>query len=103
MLFVGCHPYLGDGDPLAWAQYLQELEALDLTTIVPGHGQVGQRADLVLMRQYIVELTRLADKLVKAGSTADQVAAQPVPDPFKDWQFSSFFTANMRYLFGVLT
>jgi len=103
LLFVGCHPYLGDGDPLAWAQYLQELEALDLQTIIPGHGQVGQRADLALMRQYIVELTRLADKLVKAGATADQVAAQPVLDAYKDWQFSSFFAANMGYLFGILT
>jgi cyclase len=103
LLFVGCHPYLGDGDPLAWVQYLQELEALDLQTIVPGHGPVGQPLDLALVRQYIVELTRLAEKLVKAGATAEEVAAQPVPEAYNDWQFSSFFAANMRYLFGILT
>jgi cyclase len=103
LLFVDCHPFLGDGDPVAWMQYLQELESLDFRTIVPGHGPVGQPLHLALIRKYIIDLTRLAEKVVKAGGTADQAAATPVPEAYKDWQFSPFFAANMRYLFGILT
>jgi cyclase len=103
LLFVGCHPFLGDGDPLAWVQYLQELEAFNFRIIVPGHGSVCQSAHLGLTRQYIIDLTRLAEKVVKAGGTADQAALIPVPEAYQNWLFSPFFAANMRFLFGLLT
>ncbi len=99
LLFVGCHPYLADGDPLGLLSALKEIEKLDATRFVPGHGSVGTRDDLVLMIEYIEHCLHLAQELRQAGRTSEeQVAALEVPEPYRDWRFSKFFRMNMNFL-----
>jgi len=56
LLFVGCHPYLSDGDPEALLRILNLVSLLRPRALVPGHGPVGTLEDLEWMRQYIVEM-----------------------------------------------
>ena len=56
--------------------------ANDKTQIVPGHGPLSHRADLVAYRAFLIEARSRVAKLIKAGkSEQDAVAAHP----FADW------------------
>jgi len=98
LLFIGCHPYLADGDPQEWLRSLARIESLDLETFVPGHGPVGTADDLALMRQYITELEALAAEVVEAEGSADKAAERAIPSRFEMWCFARFFPTNMRFL-----
>lgn len=99
LLFVGCHPYLADGDALKFLKALKEIEKLDATCFVPGHGAVGTRDDLALMIAYIERCLQLAQEMRRAGETSkENIAALKIPEPFQDWRFSNFFQMNMQFL-----
>lgn len=99
LLFVGCHPYLADGDPLQLLKALKEIQQLDASRFVPGHGQVGTRNDLALIIEYVERCLQLARELREAGETSkEQIAALEVPESFQDWRFSKFFQMNIQFL-----
>lgn len=98
LLFVRCHPYLGDGNPEALLHALEVVSGLAPKLLVPGHGPVGTADSLVQMQHYISTLDRLARKLVEEGQPEESIAAISIPKPFDDWLIASFFSANMRFL-----
>jgi cyclase len=103
LLFSGYHPYLPDGDPWEWTRSLHEIAGLDAQVAVPGHGPVGGASDLALVERYILELEKLAADVVDRSGSADDAAACPIPEPFDNWRFKSFFAYNMRFLHGRLS
>ena len=99
LLFVGCHPYLGGGDPDEMTRILETVSGFNPKTLVPGHGPVGTPDDLRLLSQYIGVLDKLARKMVKDGETEAKVTAIAVPEPFGKWEYRSFFTDSMRFFY----
>ncbi len=96
LLFVGCHPHLGDGDPLKLSGTLEELSRTGATAFIPGHGPVGTLDDVELMASYIEHCHRTAAKLVEEGSTgAERLAAVEIPERYRQWQQPMFFQANL--------
>jgi cyclase len=99
LLFVGCHPYLADGDPLLLLDALGELSQLEATRFVPGHGPVGSREDLSSMRAYVETCLETAQRLVKEGNAYGERIAEPkIPEAYRHWQMAQFFHANIRFL-----
>ena len=98
VLFVDFHPFLADGDARALLAYLDAVDQLHIPVLVPGHGPVGTPDDLHRMKDYVQTVLHLAESLVKAGKSADDAAAQPIPAAFKDWHFAQFFAHNMRFV-----
>jgi glyoxylase-like metal-dependent hydrolase (beta-lactamase superfamily II) len=54
----------------------------DKTEIVPGHGPLAHKADLVAYRKFLIEARNRVAKLIKAGKTEQEVVAAHV---FADW------------------
>lgn len=54
------HPMLSDGDPDNWVKVLDDMGQMDITTIVPGHGPVGNRLVLQQIQEYIEEPTNIS-------------------------------------------
>ncbi|MBN2469198.1 MAG: MBL fold metallo-hydrolase, partial [Anaerolineae bacterium] len=103
LLFVACHPFLADGNPLTWLATLKQLQSLDVDVFVPGHGPVGTRADLAAMIDYLETCIARSQTLVQAGRTADEAAADAIPAQFADWLFPQFFASNMRFLHSFVS
>lgn len=99
LLFVGHHPYLPDGDPMGWLHALERAATLPAQVFVPGHGQVGTRADLDRMRDYILSCQELARGMVERGEQEEAAVALPVPVPFQRWRYAMFFKSNVRFLY----
>lgn len=104
LLFVQGHPYLGDGDPETLLSILDRVNNLTANVFVPGHGPVGERADLNKMQLYVRRLMQQVREVVVRGGTVEEAVRQPVPQPFTDWRFAQpFYEGNLRFLYGLLT
>jgi len=99
LLFVECHPYLGDCDPEAYLSILDRLKGLAAEVYVPGHGPVGGREDLDKMKLYVRTLMQQAQEAVARGMTAEAFAKHTVPEPFASWTMAKpFYDANLRFM-----
>src|SRR5262245_36039930 len=61
-------PFLNDGYPEDWIATLTTLEKLDFTQIVPGHGEVAQKSQLVFFRGYLSDLVGAVKKASNDGA-----------------------------------
>jgi len=43
LVFNNCHPYLGHGYPDEWKNWLNNILTLEVNTVVPGHGKLGDK------------------------------------------------------------
>jgi len=59
--------YAGGGSAKEWPATVDKLMKLDFDTVVPGHGDVAKKADLVKYRADVQRLWDLASQMVKAG------------------------------------
>ena len=91
LLFVGCHPYLADGNPDNLISILKQVGQLDANLLVPGHGPVSTQKDLALMIDYVQVVADLAKQ------HADIEIITP-PPPFDTWELDTFFQSNLDFL-----
>jgi len=62
------------------------LLANDSTKIIPGHGALGSKADLVKFRDMLVTVRDRVGKLKSSGKSAQEaVAAKPLADLEQTW------------------
>lgn len=53
LLFVGSHPYMGDANIPTWISALQTLQKLDITHIIPGHGEICDKKEFTTHITYL--------------------------------------------------
>jgi glyoxylase-like metal-dependent hydrolase (beta-lactamase superfamily II) len=78
LLEAGATPYFGDGYPLDWPETVSRLAELAHGPVVPGHGEVGDRAFAEAQLAGFREIARLGRE-VEAGrlTLEDAIAASP--------------------------
>ena len=78
LLEAGATPYFGDGYPLDWPETVSRLADLVRGPVVPGHGQVGDRAFVEGQLAAFLEIARLGREVNAGRSTLDEaIAASP--------------------------
>ncbi|MBF8274537.1 MAG: beta-lactamase domain protein [Magnetococcales bacterium] len=75
ILFTDFHPYLVDGDFEGWAKTLDNMLAMDVERIVPGHGPLSTKKDLQEMKEYLALFDTKAKELTTASQDAEAIAA----------------------------
>ena len=66
-------PFVNDGYPEEWVQTLDALDKLDFTHIVPGHGNVLAKDQLVFFRGYLGDLIAAVKKSAADGASVDEI------------------------------
>jgi cyclase len=97
--FFHTHPYLGSSTPEKWIATLDELAASEITTFVPGHGPLGTREDLLILKEYILALQALVADVVARGGSETEILAQPVPKFSENWAGFGQFERSLRFLY----
>lgn len=76
ILFTDYHPYLAEGDLSGWIKTLEQIEAMDVETIIPGHGPLSAKGDIVAMKSYLAVFDAKARELAAASTDLDVIAAE---------------------------
>lgn len=103
LLFVNCHPWLGDGFSVDWIRYLKDLQKLNAKSIVPGHGPLGSIEDIDIMINYINTINSIVDNAIEAKLTEEEIKLTQIPEEYKEWWFSRFFIPNLVIQYDLKT
>lgn len=99
LLQIDHHPKLADGKPKEWLNILEQVAMLDINKFVPGHGMPGTMEDLPVMYQYIIDLHRIVDSVIRNDGSAEQLERIPIPFRYDDWASAENFIPNLKFLF----
>jgi cyclase len=83
--FFKRQPYLGDSDIPTWLGRLDELKEMDVVTYQPGHGPLGTRVEIDLLRDYLVMIEDFVTRAIQRGEKIETVAQTRLPAPFDAW------------------
>lgn len=89
LLFHNVHPYIDRGakaDTKGWQNALREAMKVlnDETIVVPGHGEVTNKAALTKQIEYFDQMREIVRTAIKDGKSREEVTAMK-PDQFKDY------------------
>jgi cyclase len=99
LLFVGCHPYLADGDPEGWRCALELVAGFGAERYVPGHGEVGAPADVRALATHLDALQSTAEDLHRRGTAPEELDDLVPADASATWDFAfPFYRSNVRFL-----
>ena len=68
-----------------WIESLNRVEALDFDTLLPGHGQVGQKKDVRMFRGYMEELWKQVVKYKRQGKSLDEIKQLVKMEKYQGW------------------
>lgn len=75
-LFTDYHPYMGDGSIAEWTRVLDRILAMDVETIVPGHGPLSGKKDVADMKEYLVAFDAKAKELCANSSDVAAIKSE---------------------------
>ena len=98
-LFINCHPYLADGDPVVIQRVLADVKVLQPSILVPGHGPVGTIEHLDVLDGYINNLNTSVEDAIILGLTEVELDNIPIPRPYQQFLFRMFFATNLKFVY----
>jgi cyclase len=78
-----------------WIKAVDRLLEFDADVIVPGHGAIGTKTELKLVRDYLTLVRREARKRFHAGMTAEDAARDIKLGPFRAWSDAERILPNV--------
>jgi cyclase len=103
--FFSCQPYLASCDLEGWKSQILSMTQSLYKHFIPGHGPLGNQADLKLEHQYMVTLEEKVRDAFQGGmSVEDALSKISLPDPFNQWIYNGArrFETNVRFLYEYL-
>ena len=91
---VTMHAHIGN-----WVSVLEKVEALDINTIVPGHGLLGGRDMVSRERQFLSQLRDEARKRYDAGVSAEKATEDITIPGFEAWAEGEQFVTGIQRLY----
>jgi cyclase len=77
-VFHKCKTFIQEADPWEWLRALDAIAALDVETIVPGHGEPCDKAYLAQQGQVINNWIGAIERFVERGLTEDEALVEPL-------------------------
>lgn len=83
-----------------WKASIDVALSLDANIILPGHGVIGNRQDLMDFRQYFDDLREAVGPLAHTGMSIEEIIETNTMDAYKDWQLYDVMTPrNMTEIY----
>lgn len=94
------HPVLAYANPQEWLNILEQVEQMDIATIVPGHGDVCSLQELHEVKGYITDIMALVAEAVHNKTSMDEIT---IPAMYQDWYFTTYFKTNLSKVYDMIT
>jgi glyoxylase-like metal-dependent hydrolase (beta-lactamase superfamily II) len=85
IVFAGSHPVMWAGPVDNWIAACDRILALDVETVVPGHGPITDKGGVRKLRDYLTTLRDAARTRFDAGLSWAEAAEEIVADHFTHW------------------
>ena len=92
-------PFTMDGYPASWVSVLEKVEALDVKTIVPGHGPLGDKGMATTEREFLASLTGETRKRLDSGMSVEKAIADITVPGFESWSEGEVFETSVERLY----
>ncbi len=98
------HRWLGEMQVSAFEDALNFLDVLNLTHVVPGHGDTTAPTGFDAQLEYARRIETLVRDMVATGANRDAVMRLPCPPEYADWRFKEMlYLMNLDALFDRFT
>ncbi|HJW40022.1 MAG TPA: MBL fold metallo-hydrolase [Rhizomicrobium sp.] len=99
ILFIDGHPILWAGPVANWIEACEMIEAMDVETIVPGHGPITDKRGVARVKDYLVYIRDEAKKRYDSGMGALEAARSIALDDFAGWGDAERIAVNTATLY----
>jgi glyoxylase-like metal-dependent hydrolase (beta-lactamase superfamily II) len=84
-----------------WMESLKRVEAMDFDILVPGHGSLGNKADVRAFRDYLEELHAAVLEQARAGKSLEEMQQSIRLEKYKDWfRYEEFLPLNIEGMYS---
>ncbi|MFC6649119.1 MBL fold metallo-hydrolase [Paenibacillus rhizoplanae] len=94
------HPVLANANPQEWLHILEQIERLDVETIIPGHGEVCSLQQLHEVKGYISRMIAIVTEAVQNQQSIEEIE---IPEEYRAWYFTTYFKTNLNKLYDLIT
>jgi len=99
ILFIDGHPIMWAGPVANWIEACEAIDAMDVETIVPGHGPVTDKAGVARVKDYLVYVRDAARARYDSGMGALEAARSIALDDFAGWGDAERIAVNTATLY----
>ena len=99
ILFIEGHPIIWAGPIGNWIAACEMIEAMDVDTIVPGHGPLTDKQGVARLRTYLAFIRDEAKKRHDSGMGALEAARSIALDDYANWGDSERIAVNVAALY----
>lgn len=93
------HPVMIHANPLEWLDILEQVQKLNIHTIVPGHGEICSMKELEEVKGYIKDLLQIVAETVNSNGSIDEIE---IPEAYEDWYFATYFKSNLKTVYDFI-
>jgi len=99
ILFINGHPIMWAGPVENWIATCETILAMDVETIVPGHGPVTDKKGVTRVRDYLAYIRDEAKQRFDSGMAAFEAARSIALDDFANWGDGERIAVNVATLY----
>jgi cyclase len=103
ILFIEGHPILWTGPVSNWIRACETILALDVETLVPGHGPITDKQGVARLKGYFEYLVKEVRSRYEAGMSAMEAARDIPLDAYADWLDPERLVINVSTLYHELS
>jgi cyclase len=103
ILFIGSHPIVWEGPVENWILACDRILALDVDTVVPGHGPITDKKGVHRVKDYWEYLQSEARRRFDGGMTSREAARDIALDGFADWIDRERIAVNVDTIYRELS
>jgi len=94
--------YASGGSSLEWDKAFLAMLELEFNTVIPGHGQVANRNDVIQQKKDFAIIRQRIQKIIQQGGSPNQAVEQLKLDDLPGWKFTNLMKRSLEGLFNEL-
>lgn len=98
-------PYRTMGDAYfdEWLQAIRKVEDMSYSTVLPGHGVIGDKSDVAAHRRYLEQLRDAVQAGIDEGASLDELKQSVRLDQYQDWfMYDQWRAENVEGMYKLL-
>jgi cyclase len=99
LAFFYVTPLAATGHVTGWIRVIDRIQHMDIETIVPGHGPVGDRRELAQVREYLALMRKEARRCFRAGLPLAEAAQRVRIGKYAHWGEQDWMARNVERLY----